>query len=376
MQAFSAISGGDSKGHRNDDDIADRMMYKATVFVLIVLTAFAVTHPVIGDNISCWSPAHFKKAWEDYTNQYCWARSTYALPMDTAIPRGHEVEKRNYMSYYQWVPYVMLALVGSCLLPIGIWRALNTGYGIDVNNVMECSEKLTQILHTDTKTVELYEAFVVTSFQRFFVFGRGRYKFSLTLLYAFVKVLFIATIILQMVALSAFLGDSFYSYGINVITALTTSADWPQLPSFPRVTMCDFNVRLMGSVQRYTVQCALTLNLYYEKIFFFIWLWLITVLQFQVYRAMVWLTSLLSLCRRQAYIASHLKNYDKGILIRSVLLILLDIIIVEEFLESGSGLNSLDCKNYFIAYTMFFSLKNPTFTWVMEEQLVFVTRFV
>ena len=65
----------------------------------------------MGDPISCWCPAHFTDNHVDYTEKYCWVKSTYYLDFDEYIPYEHEPEKRYMISYYQWVPIILLIQV-------------------------------------------------------------------------------------------------------------------------------------------------------------------------------------------------------------------------------------------------------------------------
>ena len=93
----------------------------------------------------------------------------------------------------------------------------------------------------------------------------------------FTKVLYLTNAFVQFFALNAFLGTDFASWGFQILQGL--AEDDPEYLKnsyrFPRVTLCDFQIRQMQNVQRWTVQCVLPINLFNSKIFLFIWFWLV-----------------------------------------------------------------------------------------------------
>jgi hypothetical protein len=91
------------------------------------------------------------------------------------------------------------------------------------------------------------------------------------------------------------------------MSKLFNGEDWFESPRFPRVTMCDFMIRHLGSNQHwYAIQCNLPINIYNEKIFFGIWIWLIVLTILNILSIIFWMISL-TRKRRLGTIKKYLK---------------------------------------------------------------------
>ena len=128
------------------------------------------------------------------------------------------------------------------------------------------------------------------------------------MLYMFQKLLFIVNIVLQFVALGMILGDQFYLYGAQVVAEPIPDHQWTArgFVAFPRVTLCDFKVRRLGNIHRYTLQCVLPLNLYIEKMYVFLWFWMVFVLVVSLAYFAIW--SMRFTCRKDRvnFVTNHL----------------------------------------------------------------------
>ena len=80
--------------------------------------------------------------------------------------------------------------------------------------------------------------------------------------------------------------------------------------------MCDLKVRRLGNVQRYTVQCVLPINLFNEKMYLFLWFWIVFVATMSCLSLLTWSVRLVSFSDRRNYLKKHIAMMqdegDKG----------------------------------------------------------------
>ena len=117
-----------------DDSLTDRCSHSFTVTLLLVFSLVVSAKQYVGDPINCWVPPHFSDSddlpnYENYVNSYCWIKNTYYLPFKSHIPKEFESGKREMITYYQWVPLVLLVQALVFYIPCMVWRTFNARSG-------------------------------------------------------------------------------------------------------------------------------------------------------------------------------------------------------------------------------------------------------
>ncbi|PAA94463.1 hypothetical protein BOX15_Mlig014383g1, partial [Macrostomum lignano] len=309
---FKAVSGFKftSRKHRvSDDDAVDRInSYYAPVLIVIMSSIVMTKMYLLGDPVQCWIPPEFKPAWEQYAETYCWLKNTYFVPPNGSIPGDETVRQGEELKYYQWVPFVLAIQALMFHLPAVIWKLMNwqsgvqikTLVGMAVNCVDDSQEKredkikkLAWYFRTAIeKKIRKQSGFFYNLKKvliRYLLIGRAAYGRYLINVYIVIKLLYIANVVGQFFLLNGFLGTDYDFYGLGVLRDLWNNHDWRHSGHFPRVTLCDFNVRVIGNSHPRTLQCVLVVNLLNEKIFVFLWFMLLFVAVVTILDALFWL---------------------------------------------------------------------------------------
>ncbi|GIY16822.1 innexin shaking-B [Caerostris extrusa] len=183
----------------------------------------------------------------------------------------------RYYRYYQWVYFIFFLQAFMFYIPEWLWKIWE-GQKIDnlvssfedvLLNETERRRKMDTIIRYLTKTWKMH------------------YWYAMK--YIFCEFLSLANVVGQMYLLDKFFDGRFKTFGIRVVqfsrtqkqfttySNTTLSSKWdPKIMLFPRVTKCIFRrYGKTSNIETYDALCIMTLNIISEKLFIFLWFWLV-----------------------------------------------------------------------------------------------------
>lgn len=288
------------------DDYVDRMSRKHVVTALVITVVFLATSEFIGDPISCFVPDYYNGEQAAYINSFCWANSIYYLAekggaeeWNNGIPRlgSHKAHsgvnllpnggRKKMINYYRWVPVVLMLQCLFFLLPWYIWEALaQSVHGLNIHHVLKGADDIADIDCTGEERDRRCEE-VAKRFRIFVELNKSRSKVqkrlfgdggrlrpfggsaALFVSYITSKLLYLANHLLQLLFLSAFLDNDIWTHCANTVKGVFDARAWSLSPRFPVTTICEYTgeAQVHGKLLRMTCLCSIPLNLYHDKIF-------------------------------------------------------------------------------------------------------------
>uniref|UniRef100_A0A7E4UVK9 Innexin n=1 Tax=Panagrellus redivivus TaxID=6233 RepID=A0A7E4UVK9_PANRE len=318
---FSALS---FLHYRKDDDFVDRLSYFYTSSFLIMMAVLVSFKQFGGRPLECWVPAYFTASWEMYAEMVCWAQNTYWVPMDQDIPVDIAEREYRQISYYQWVPFFLLLQAFLYYIPCLLWRMMGDKSGIRLNDIVQMATEKENIepeyrlrtIESLSRHIESALRYQHTATSRsqytlhrvFKCFNLRYYESYVTGLYLATKVMYVGNVLINLLLVNKFLETDEYSvYGFGVLKDLLFGRSWMESGNFPRVTLCDFEVRVLGNNQRHSVQCVLVINIFNEKIFILVWLWFSILFVVATFDALYWFSISLFHRDRFRFVLRHLE---------------------------------------------------------------------
>ncbi|XP_065204510.1 innexin inx3-like [Planococcus citri] len=255
------------------DNTIFKLHYRATTLIFLGCCVFVTAYSIFGEPIQCIGETK-DDGRTKVANTYCYLGYTYTLPSNQHSDEKqagiglHTEGAKKYHNYYRWIP-LMLFLQGLLFyVPHWIWK----------NWEDKRIHYLTKDIRGPVAEVKSEDVKKLKNLARYAVESLHMHN-TYALMYYFCELLNFINVIVNMYLIDSFLDGEFMKYGTEVLQ-FTDLPQYnrtdPMIRIFPRVTKCDFlKVGPSGGLQNYDYLCVLALNNLNEKIYIFLWFWLI-----------------------------------------------------------------------------------------------------
>lgn len=282
------------------DGVIFRLHYRVTVLILLSASILLSCKQYFGEPIHCLQ-RDVKRT--EVVENFCWIHSTFILPhawnltVGSAIPhpgidRHVPGQDKVYHAYYQWVALVLLLQGIFFYLPRYCWKCWEKGLmkalSLNLRDPLLPPDESRKSYKLLSHALHIHWGHFTGYFRR----------------YIFCELLTLINVLGQMWLLDTFLGGAFTNFGIKVIQWSEWDQEYrtdPLVKAFPRMTKCIFHdYGSSGSVQKIDALCILPLNILNEKIFIFLWFWMVMLTCFTafvlIYRVLLSSMPLLRYC--------------------------------------------------------------------------------
>ena len=281
------------------DSLNFKLHYQATAAIFLFASLIVCKGQFFGEPIHC---TDIPGVSNQVVDSYCWVHQTFLVPskstdqagIDFAHPgvapdvfQGNTVDikrqraggrpgvrpdsvdiKRQQVGYYQWVGIVLFLQALCFVAPKLIWRTIENNRML----VLIQHNLKSPVPPSGDRNIE------VTRLAQYWASSRGTHGFF-AVGYLACEALNLVNVVGQMFLIDRFLGNSFMSYGIDIIEqSMKTPEERVDVLSevFPKVAKCTFRkYGYSGQIDTLDTMCILPINVVNEKVYIVIWFWLV-----------------------------------------------------------------------------------------------------
>ncbi|KAF2358625.1 Innexin [Trinorchestia longiramus] len=270
------------------DNLVFRLHYRFTFMVFMVAAMLSTLYDVIGEKIICMVDTE-DDALQKAVQSYCYITGTYTvdklhygevgvdMPHPGVGPHTME-ESVTHHTYYQWVPFVLILQGSMFYLPHLVWKNFEGGLFrsiIQDLSVVDClsSDKSDRPISNYFNRQTQYKALAA------YIIESLRSRQGWTLKFLFCECLNLVMTVKTAFAINYFLGGEFFTYGLKVISMTNMDPENrtdPMAQVFPTMGKCSFRMYgPSGTLEKLDIMCLLPTNVINEKVYVFLWFWLI-----------------------------------------------------------------------------------------------------
>ncbi|KAK2716942.1 hypothetical protein QYM36_007179 [Artemia franciscana] len=255
------------------DNVIFKLHYRFTVFILVGCTLIIWLYQCLHPPIICTGDDTKK-----YHTTYCWIHSTFTVQDNLGKEVGVGVaypgvrsftgrEEKKDITYYQYVYFCLCLQALLFYIPHYIWKN-------------RCSKNLELLVQNLSLPIddERTRREQINLLCDCFVDNLKTNNMN-AWVYFCCEILNCFNVVFQSYLLNIFLGYEFVNYGSQILNHLhqnpMESVD-PMERIFPKLAKCTvYEWGFSGTIQRKDLICLLALNIFTEKIYAFLWFWLI-----------------------------------------------------------------------------------------------------
>ncbi|KAF2358629.1 Innexin, partial [Trinorchestia longiramus] len=270
------------------DNLVFRLHYRYTFILFMGGAILSTLYDFVGEKIICMMDTAddaLKKA----VQSYCYITGTYTvdklhygevgvdMPYPGVGPNTVE-DSVTYHTYYQWVPWVLVAQGTMFYLPHLIWKNWEGGLFRSIIQNLSIvdflsADKSGKSISNYFNRQNQYEALSVYLTDSLHTHKGWSSRFI------FCEFLNLLVTILTMFFTNFFLGGEFFTYGFKVVSMTNMDPENrtdPMAQVFPTMGKCSFRMYgPSGTIEKRDIMCLLPTNIANEKVYVLLWFWLV-----------------------------------------------------------------------------------------------------